>query len=85
MSWDDVSFIVHSKTRKAVLLELENEKTPTILAKKLHTSLPNISRALRDLQDKDLVDPLTPDSRIGKIFVASSKGKKVIDKLKQMD
>lgn len=84
MSWEDVSFVIGSKTRRAVLTSLEKEKTPTILARELHTSLPNVSRALRELRNKGLIESLTPSSRVGKIFVASDKGRKVLARVREM-
>ena len=84
MSWEEVSYVIGSKTRKAVLTQLEKEKTPTILAKDLHTSLPNISRALRELQAKGLIESLTPGSRVGKIFVTTEKGKIVLKRVRVM-
>jgi len=72
------------KTRRAVLTALEKEKTPTILARELHTSLPNISRALRELRSKGLVDSLTPSSRVGKIFVASERGRRTLERVREM-
>lgn len=85
MSWEDVGFVIHSKTRKAVLTALVRERTPTILARELHTSLPNISRALRELQAKGLVECMTPRTRVGKIFAASAKGRKVLGRVGEME
>lgn len=84
MSWTEVSYILGSKTRKAVLGGLETPKTPTLLAQELHTSIPNISRALRELQSKGLVECLTPEARVGKIFVATKKGRTVLSRVKRM-
>lgn len=85
MSWDAVSYVVRSRTRKAVLMGLESEKTPTILAKELRTSLPNISRALRELQSKGLVECVTPNARVGKIFIITKKGRDVLEKAKRLE
>ena len=84
MSWENVSYVVGSKTRRAVLIRLETAKTPTILARELHTSLPNISRALRELQSKGLVECVTPNARVGKIFTLTEKGKAVLAKVRQI-
>lgn len=84
MSWDEVSYVIRSKTRKLVLTRLESEKTPTILSHELHTSLPNVSRALSELQQRGLVECVTPKTRVGKIFVASDKGRAVLKKVRQM-
>ena len=57
-----VSYIPESKTTKAVFNELESPKTPSIVARNLRTSVPNISRALGELQSGGLTECLTPGS-----------------------
>ena len=84
MSWENVSFVVRSKTRKAVLMKLDTAKTPTILARELHTSIPNISRALRELQSKMLIECVTPKARVGKISIVTQEGEAVLIRVKQM-
>jgi len=84
MSWEDVSYILRSKTRKAVLTKLDTPKTPTLLAQELHTSIPNISRALRELLAKRLIESLTPKERSGKLFVASKHGRLVFSKVREI-
>jgi predicted transcriptional regulator len=84
MSWDDVSYVLRSKTRKAILTKLDTPKTPTLLAQELHTSIPNISRALRELLAKKLIESLTPKERSGKLFVASKHGRLVSSKVKEI-
>jgi predicted transcriptional regulator len=84
MSWEDVSYVLRSKTRKAVLTRLETPKTPTLLAQELHTSIPNISRALRELLARKLIESLTPKERSGKLFVASKHGRLVSSKVKEI-
>jgi predicted transcriptional regulator len=84
MSWDDVSYVLRSKTRKAILTKLDTPKTPTLLALELHTSTPNISRALRELLGRKLIESLTPKERSGKLFVASKHGRLVSSKVKEI-
>jgi predicted transcriptional regulator len=84
MSWEDVSYVLRSKTRKAVLIRLETPKTPTILARDLQTSTSNISRALRELLSKELIESLTPKERSGKLFVASKHGRLVSSKVREI-
>ncbi|MGA2666184.1 MAG: helix-turn-helix domain-containing protein [Nitrososphaerales archaeon] len=84
MSWDEVSYVVRSKVRRSVLARLQTPKTPTLLAKELSTSLPNISRALSELESKGLIEVLTPDARVGKIYAATEKGKAVSSKVRNM-
>ena len=84
MSWEDVSYVLRSKTRKSVLVRLETPKTPTLLAQELHTSMPNISRALRELLSKKLIESLTPKVRSGKLFVVSKHGRRVSSRVKEI-
>jgi predicted transcriptional regulator len=84
MSWDDVSYVVRSKTRRNILLALRTPKTPTILAQELHTSLPNVSRALRELEAKSLIDLITPKARLGKIYKVTDKGTVVSGRIDEM-
>lgn len=85
MDWGDVSFVISSKARKAVLTALQTEKTPTLLARELHTSLPNISRALRELRAKGLIELVTPGTRTGKIYRATPGGKEVLRSISEME
>jgi len=84
MSWDTVSFVLRGKNRKAVLVSLSTPKTPTILASELHTSIPNISRALRELRSKRLIESLTPNARAGKLYVATDQGRAVLAKVNEI-
>jgi predicted transcriptional regulator len=84
MSWEDVSYVLRSKTRKAVLIKLDTPKTPTLLAKELHTSIPNISRTLRELLARKLIESLTPKERSGKLFVVSKHGRLISSKVMEI-
>jgi len=84
MSWDDVSFVMASKNRKAILLELESPKTPTILAEKVQINLAHVSRALTELEKKAIVVCLTPKKRVGRIYSLTDKGKEVLEKVRNM-
>ncbi len=84
MSWEDVSYVLRSKNRKSVLLLLDRPKTPTSLAKELHTSTPNISRALRELLSHKLVVSLTPNARSGKLLISTKYGREVASKLREV-
>ena len=85
MSWDDVSYVAASKTRKSIMLKLETPRTPTFLAKELEVNLANISRALTELEEKGIVVCLTPEQRVGKIYSLTKKGIKVSDTIEDME
>jgi len=84
MSWEHVSFVIRSNTREALPRELEKPKTPTILAHELHTGLPNVSRSLRELKARGLIQSVTPGAKTGKIFVATDEGRAVMLKIREM-
>jgi DNA-binding MarR family transcriptional regulator len=82
MDWDDVSYVLRSKTRKAVLASLEHPKTPTSIARELGISTPNVSRALRELTARRLIVSLTPAARSGKLLQATQQGRLISAQLK---
>jgi predicted transcriptional regulator len=85
MLWEDVSYVIASKTRKAILLRLETPRTPTFLAKDLGINLANVSRALTELEGKDVVICLTPKQKVGKIYSLTKKGKDIVGQMKKME
>ncbi|MDE1867674.1 MAG: helix-turn-helix transcriptional regulator [Thaumarchaeota archaeon] len=85
MSWNDVSYVIASKTRRSIISKLDTPRTPTFLAKELDLNLANISRALTELEDKDIVVCLTPKQKVGKIYSLTKKGKDVVLRIKKME
>jgi predicted transcriptional regulator len=84
MSWDDVSYVIRSKTRQAVLEALERPKTPTLVTQELHTSIANISRALRELKSVGLIELATPTAKTGRVYRINARGKVVLQKVLDM-
>lgn len=55
--WDAVGYVISSGNRLAVIRELsEDPATPTELASAIETSTTHVSRALRQLRDRELVE-----------------------------
>ncbi len=84
MSWDDVSYVIRSKARQKLLLALETARTPTLVAQEMHTSLANVSRTLRELESKGLIELITPEARVGKIFRTTDEGRAVSKRIRDM-
>ena len=82
MDWDDVSYVLRSKTRKAVLASLEHPRTPTSIARELGVSTSNVSRALRELRARRLIVSLTPTARSGKLLQATQQGRLISAQVK---
>jgi predicted transcriptional regulator len=85
MSWDEISYVIASKTRKSIVIKLDTPRTPTFLAKDLSINLANVSRALTELEGKNVVVCLTPKQKVGKIYSLTKKGKDISVKMRKME
>jgi len=77
--YDLVSFAGRGKIRKKVLKALLKTNSPTELARQLDIERSTISRAILELQEKGLVECLTPDERMGRYYRITDVGRKVVD------
>ena len=68
-------FIIRSNYRKNVFKLLDNPIRPSEIAKKLDIRLTHITRELRFLKQKGLVECLNPKERIGRLYQLTKKGK----------
>ncbi|ADC64367.1 transcriptional regulator, MarR family [Ferroglobus placidus DSM 10642] len=83
MDWSKYSFVVRSKNRKLVLLHLDKPKTPAQIAGELKLSLPHVSRAIRELEREGLVECLTPNEKVGRIYKRTELGEEVVNALQE--
>jgi len=73
-----------SNSRKKVLLALEgNVLMPSEIAKITSISPSHTSKALRELENNDLIKCLNPEKRVGKLFVLTELGKEVLQCVKK--
>lgn len=77
--WDDVSFVISSKYRATVLERLaEGPSTPSGIASESEYSISHVSRALRGLRDKDLVELLvSEDRKKGRVYGLTERGERI--------
>lgn len=82
--WDIVSF-AKGRTRTLCLESLASGPTmPSSIAVSAGEHLSHVSRALRELAEKDLVNCLTPKIPKNRIYEITPKGKEVLKRLKEM-
>lgn len=83
MDYEIISFIARARRRRKVLTCLYGEaKSPKQVAKESKTSVSNVYRSLKELQEKGLIVCETPDAYTFKYYSATEKGKEIIDFLK---
>ena len=73
-----VSFVSRGKIRKEVLRVLDKPITPTELANKIKTHRSTVSRTVLELEEKGLVECITPNEKMGRFYQITAKGKKII-------
>lgn len=81
--WDEIGFVISSRYRVAVLQRLaEGPATPSQLATDSDLAIAHISRALRGLREKDMVELLVPEDRKkGRVYGVTEKGEQIWEQI----
>jgi len=83
MSFDSVDFVLSSETRFRIIAYLsEDAKTPTQLANAIQKHLSHISRALRELESRDLVICQAPRNTKPRVYYLTPEGDKLLREAK---
>ena len=76
--WEEIGYIMASKYRTLIIEKLSNKNyMPSTLAKETNVQLSHISRALKELTEKNLITCLNEKSKKGKIYTLTEFGKKI--------
>lgn len=84
MEWDTSAFIIRSSYRKKVFLELSKPQRPSQIAKTLDLRLTHVTRALRELKQKNIVKCLNPKESFGRFYELTSKGENILKEVKNL-
>lgn len=81
--WDDVSFVISSDYRVAVLRRLANgPATPSQIAGETDHAISHVSRALGDLRNHGLVELLVSEERKkGRVYGLTERGEVIWEKI----
>lgn len=81
--WDDVSFVISSRYRVAVLKRLaDGPSTPSQVASDEDVGIAHVSRALQRLRERSLVDLLvSEDRKKGRVYGLTEQGRVIWDKI----
>lgn len=77
--WDEVSYVISSSYRVSVLQRLaESPATPSRIAEDTDCPIAHISRALRGLRERELVDLLvSEDQQKGRVYGITEQGEAI--------
>ncbi len=82
--WNEIGFIASSKYREKIFLELNlNKSTPKELSDLTDIALPNVTRALKELEDRGLVECLNPDFKRGRLYAPTEGGKQIFKTIEE--
>lgn len=82
--WDNTGYVCSSKYRMTIVkFLLMHRSTPHNIAENTNIKMPHVSRALRQLKEKGIVECLTPYRSRGRIYKLTTKGVKIAKMLEK--
>ena len=76
--WNNYGYAFASKYRRNIVIALHNNpKTPSQLSKELKFNISHISRALKELEVKEIVICLNPNIKKGRVYSLTDKGTEI--------
>jgi len=80
--WMNYAYVISSTVRKKIILSLsEKPLTPTQIAEETSLNLSQVSRNLKKLSEKKLVECLNPDEKKGRLYHLLEEGEWVEQKI----
>lgn len=85
--WDSIGYVISSKYRIAVLRNLSSgPATPTVIADESGLGITHISRALRRLEERDVIELIVPEEQQkGRLYAPTEKGEEMWGEIVTMD
>lgn len=75
-----VAYVGISKVRSNILKFIgEDLKYPSQISKELDIRIQHVSTALKELKEKELVECIKEDVKVGRLYITTPKGKQVIN------
>jgi len=79
--WVEYAFVIRSEVRKKIIITLSNKPlTPTQIADETELNLSQVSRNLKKLSERGLVELINPEEKKGRLYRLVEKGRWVVDK-----
>ena len=85
MDWEILSYVFSSELRLKTLVELSKSKyTPKQLSLSLKQPISHVSKALKELKVKGLVECLTPSRKKARLYSITRNGNQVLDEINKL-
>jgi len=85
LDWETISYVFSSELRLKTLLKLNKSKyTPKQLSISLKQPISHISKALKELTTKGLVECLTPNRKKARLYSITKQGIQVLDEINKL-
>lgn len=85
VDWSKYSYVIASEYRVKVLKVLTaGPKTPKHISKETRIYLSHVSKTLRELSEKGIVECLSPERKRGKVYNLTKDGKEIIRQLEKV-
>lgn len=82
MEWEKVGLVKASQHRQSILRILaKGSATPKEIAVSLGIHLSQVTRSLREMEERNIVQCLTPNLRKGRIYATTKEGKEILNKI----
>ncbi len=85
MNWKSYSYVVGSEHRRKAILNLDVPRTPSQIARKTGINTSHVSKVLKELERKYLVECLVPKQKVGRVYTTTKKGKEILKYLKKAE
>ena len=83
--YDDISFVIRAKNRKAVLEALTAPKTPSQLSKGLSINIGFVSNIIIELKGRKLIECLSPNEKRHRFYRISKAGENVLKEIQKLN
>ncbi|MBU4300816.1 MAG: ArsR family transcriptional regulator [Nanoarchaeota archaeon] len=77
IDWELYSWILRGSQRRKILVVLNKPKIPTEIKTETKLSIAHVSKILKLFEAQGIVECLTPNVRMGKIYALTKKGETI--------
>lgn len=81
----EVKRSVYRRQSLSYLLEVGEPRTPTEIGAKIDVSMNHVSRALRELAERELVEVINPEAPYDRRYRITDRGRRILAKIREIE